>query len=428
MDTQETSRDFSVEKQGNEAQSSPDAQKKKLWLKELILCAVIAGLMLISSIFTAFLPLINISSDQIENYSRQLSSVDAIYLLVDVSTAPAQDNEITQKFLANGGAKLFRKINSKGEDVTDKEGETNYKIVVRSASEEQILNDVEYKRSQDFGQDLQGIFGPLYLSDILAEQQRIYDETMNGLALIYPSGVPNDLVEEMDKEVEEDKPILLDKGCAVIDLFPEEIAHYNFAGLGCFLEHAAKDYEAGILTGEKLDEYEAKYLVGTYDNETELKALFEDDMRFITYLPRYTTNFSLINGTTVELSFGIKEETCTGSYQLYMFFGIALTAFALVQLLYVFPPVLRLIRLLRHQPRKVPKKKQKLGAKYITTVLSLLILIPSIALHIINAVMEAGRFTCAFPPVLVLTLLINVLIIVGDVMYHIHVKNNPEIA
>lgn len=419
MDTKNTSYPSSSEN------LTVDAQKKKLWVTELVLNAVLAGLLVLSAIFSAFLPFGRFYDSRAKGVTANFSALDGTILLIDELKDDSENYILIQKFKENEGESLF---------IKDKDGEIRRK----SPSEEQVLNDVAFKREHSFGKraKLMNVFN--FISDVRDALEDAYKPLYK-----YAGSDQNIIdIDEINRQKNEDYAAMTDAALALINLYPEEVENFNYAGLKRFLTYSHADYLNDSLTAEKVTDYEKKYLVGTY-GEAGLVDYFGTDTegtdtemvnqhtemvnQLIDYMPDYATDFKMMSDSTIILVDGKLSKDMPQFGLMSVGFGgfVILFIFALAQLIYAILVILRLLRVVRHQPRKVPQKKQKFKSKFVLSIISLLMIVGWILPLILG---KAEILSCTFAPAFILIFILNALIIAADILYHRFVGQNTETA
>lgn len=220
-----------------------DFNKKRF--TALIMRSVFIGVTLLACLFSLFLPCVKRTAAKSfdTDYSLTLSIADEFFGTFSLNSALQAD---VDSFIENGGRNLIS---------LDDEGNEKRK----SASEEQILADVAYKRKLSFSK----IKAQYDVGAFIAAIDRNMRKGVEEIEKI----VPKDKLEEKVREFYAETRITVG---AVFDLFSYEIERNNYAGLGKVLDTVEYD-----LTETTFRNAAEKFLIGKYKwseaFETKLK-------------------------------------------------------------------------------------------------------------------------------------------------------------
>ncbi len=366
----------------------------KARLKEIILNAVILGLLVLSFVFSWFMPVVTYGSKDFD---------------VSVSASPF-DMTIGESIAFTGSPLIENYVKNKDADLA--------KPDVDDASMQQLLDDIAFKRTYEPSAFVQWLFFDNYFALV---------ERSAGLGLTN-SGLTKEDVYNKIKEF--------------VRLSPVEITHLNYQGfhqfiLGCINAQADPDTGAHVeLTEAKVTALQDKFLIGKVDFAAVKAALSYTniiDMSVVatpaSRLPENNNAFEHQSKKSENyvLSYVALEET-TSILSTYM--GIFMMIFGIVQLLLCIPVLLRLLRVIKGQPRKLKKIKKKTGMRKRDKHAVLVIAIIQAVLVILAWVGAftglAARNAGTLAGVSVVTLLVFILVAVAEVLYMKHVKKYPN--
>lgn len=254
-----------------ERTAASDFKKRRFTV--LIMESVFLGLMLLALLFSLFIPCMKreVKNRYDTNYSLTLSVADEVFSYFSMGSALKADID---SFTKNGGVQLINTDN-------DKE---HYK----SASEEQILADVAYKKTCSFSKlkaqfDVESfISGVNYNINQNAKEIRKY----------FPEDKANELIGEYVKEQRSAVG-------AVFDLFSYEIERNNYAGLGRFLYTVEID-----LSETSFRQAAEKFLLGKYEWNEEFKTTLNTAVKAAHVIPELQDEFYYVSGDLTRFADG----------------------------------------------------------------------------------------------------------------------------
>ncbi len=406
MDTHGTTTGiFAEEQDGAQPQNKMPKQK----LKEIIVNAIVIGLLVIAFAFTLFLPSVRYSSQYLGNYSANISPFDFCLVMIDEVKGGERD-KLLADFLNNDGSKLLNKDKSNN-------------IVRSDASEKQVLADVEFKRSLSVlnARKWKHVAAMIGCIDKNIENYvKWFLETFKQLG--YSGDKLEEMLDKLEEELREEVVALY----PVIGLAIDDVTSLNFAGLKRFITTAYTDYAEDGLTAEKFEEYKEKYLISDFSLES-LTGLFDDmeDIAFV--LPGYADTFTIDGNDANVVALELTSPSDSGEdfvFVIDMILGITLAVVAVFYLCEAVVVLMRLLRIIKDKPRKLPKKRKFITRYPIiySVAVSIVLIVGSFVLAIIKL---GGILAGGFAPLSVLTLLVSICLIAAEVYAMKLAKNDP---
>lgn len=398
--------------QNDGVMQSPVAQdSKKAQRTEIILDAIILGLLILSFVFSCFVPIVRMAATQLPDFSVNISPLNILLVVIDESD---QNNAYLDAFVENGGKNLL--YDNKYDSDIDK-------LIRENATEEQIASDVAFKRE----------YKPS-VADRLDNADRYigYVEFAESAQFDYITKI-TELSEQERDELQRKFDAAVQDLFAISNEYIDEIERFNFEGFRQFVNAALYDYRNNALDEQKVNEYEEKYLLNQYgyDKISALLQQYDDLELAIDLMPTYAGLFRL-SGSDDNSSVQIFTYSAVRNNEGFgLFFGMFMLVTALIQLFLAFPAAMRLLRAVKGQPRKEPKQRKKFiqiffakNSLICATVINILFGILTVALGGVLA----SALISAFSVGIVFTLLINVMLIAAEVLYKRFVAQHPQQA
>ncbi len=399
----------------------PEAQGKmspKARLTEIIVNAVILGLLVLSFVFSWFIPTANAHPADFDEPSVSFSPFE---MFVGTIQQISGDGALVDAFVENGGKDLLVK--------GDNTNTSN-----REPSEEQILADVEFKRT----------YAP---SDFMA--WLYYDTWFD--AVLYNINTNIRAYWEEFKNADREATVkswteIYEEAKVLAKISVADLMQFNYAGFrnfvrGCFTAatHDSLNEETvkGLRDTYLVSDVNFAYIEEAFADLTVTKrALIESA---IGNMPNYADTFKLATDSDeVEYYRAVgtqsdpvmDEDECLPMLAVYG--GYVILVFGLVQLLLAIPVLLRLLRAIKGQPRKQKKIDKKTGQrkknKHAVLVFGVLQVLFLILSWIGSFTQVTGKFAGAMAGASVVTLLVNICLIAGEIFYMQLVKKNPDAA
>lgn len=378
----------------------------KYRLTQIVLTAVLAGLLLLSSIISIFVPIFRITTpDYAPNYSATLPAFSTMIDGAKALFTSDSDTEIEKQFVANGGKELLE------EESKDK----THKYHRASPTSGQVMKEIAFKRGYSPSAAERADFFVGYLDIARQNAENIYTDMASRL--------PDEAIEEkrllreaLDKKV-------LTVG-AVAEAYREEVERFNFLGLHLFISACSASSD---LTQESVAALEAEYLIGNYGLEV-IQPLLANDLDDIGQtMPAYTDSFSLNGGRSIGIY-------CVISYNVGSvcgIFSILIVILAVGQIFLAIPVALDLVRLIKNQPRveKPRKRKENFITRFLRKTHSYcapLIAITMIFVPIaINVTREGYIAASGVSFGLVFAIALNLLAVVAEIVLAQYRKKHP---
>ncbi len=412
----------------------------KTRLTEIIVDAVVLGLLVLSFIFSWFMPTLKVSVEGFEGYSASFSPMQ---MFVGTISMTGGNGAYVKDFKESGGFVELADEESKGGHGPLYYSERSGRMVFEFPDEELVLHDVEFKKAHTPSafkhyNFIDGYFGvTVWKMDEAREELRRELQASSSI----PANQYDTYLDLMKKErLDPSYPTIMK--LAALD--EKDIGDFNWSGFTYFIYHSYANFSENDGFDEAtIKTYQDKYLLGEVNFEA-LKKVFEEDQSegyFLEYMPTHVDAFDTrthpVNGVETKVVFRMHYSTkpeavrAAGEHLsvLAVYFGIGMVIVGLAELLYAIPVVLRLVNAIQGKPRNVSKKQLKLGKiKYNHQVI-----VCAIVMTFFTIISWGGAASQVTAPYIgaiagasALTFIVSLGLAAAEIFYNIFAKKNPD--